>query len=109
MFATGAQNTSNNVNQYAFNTMNNNMQKPQGVEFNWNASNNNQKPVESQGITLNTTQGVTLNTTQEQPIDVSNFSTLQGLFATNVLGNQPINLATTSSIQQQQPQTFLKQ
>ncbi len=84
MFATGAQNIPSNVNQFAFSTMNNSMmkqpQQPLGGETNWN-NYNIQKQPEIQGITLNT------NTTQEQPIDVSNFSTLQGLFATNVLGS----------------------
>lgn len=93
MFATNAPTTGNNVTQFVFNTSVNQNQKPQssGLEFNWNV--NNKQP-ENTGINLNSS-----------PVDASNFSTLQGLFATNVMGgNQPVNLINQQpSVIKQEP------
>lgn len=93
MFATNAPNTAgNNLNQFGFNTSVNQKQPSSGLDFDWSAASS--QPKQPQNVNLN----INLNTSTTAPVvpNESNFSTLQGLFATNSLGvNQPV-------IQQQQ-------
>lgn len=94
MFATNAPNTGSNINQFAFNTSVNQKQSTSGLDMNWNVT-PTQQPKQPENVILNT------GTVPQ--VNENNFSTsLQGLFATNVMGiNQPTNFATQSGIQQQ--------
>lgn len=95
-FATNAPKTSSDtyLNQFGgFNTSVNQM-KP-SVDFNWNATSSPTKKPESANLNIN------LNPIPSS-IEPNNFSTLQGLFATNAMGvSQPTNVITSPVVQQQ--------
>lgn len=89
MFATNAPNTNtgSNLNQFSFNTSVNQKQPSSGLDLNWNVPATQPKQPENINMNVNLSTGPAINE--------SNFSTLQGLFATNAMGvSQPTNLIT---------------
>lgn len=94
MFATNQNPGMNLNNQVSFNTSSQIKSETPSLQQGWNTQTNNQ-PV---GLNM----GISLSTQPQQEVDASNFSTLQGLFATNAMGmNQPVSSMNSPVIQQQ--------
>lgn len=96
MFATSNIQPGNNINQANFATSNLPKQQNQGLQLDWGLA-----PQSSQQNQL-----PNFNTTNNQTPNKSNYSTLQGLFATNAMG---INQSSSPTIGQQPVQATQKQ